>query len=145
MRQGLDQFRRGGLEAAIVSFTRAIQLDPTNEQALDARSIAYDALGDSRRAIADRTEIIRFNPSPLNFHMRGVFAMDHDPALAIADFTKATRQQPNHADAYGLRAMVYEQRGRYDLALTDYTAAQVDVEDPEGWTEDVARVRRLLR
>lgn len=146
VRRGLDHLRRGALKDAIASFTRAIQLDPTDVQALDLRSAVSEALGDHYGAMADRSDIIRLNPSSHNFLMRAIYAMGHDSAQSIADFTEVIRQKSNHADAYGFRAIVFEGVGEYSRSLLDYTVyARLDPENADDVAEDIARVRRLLR
>jgi Flp pilus assembly protein TadD len=144
--QGREQFRRGEWGAALVSVTKAIEIVSTDEAALDLRSVVLDALGNHGQALMDRTAILQLNPSPINFFLRGVLAMGHDPQLAIADFSERIRQEPTHPDAYYVRAVVYEEAGRLDLALADYRAAQVlDPEDAEALAQNIARVERLLR
>ena len=123
LEQGRAQFRQGQLEAAIISLTRAIEIDPTDEEALDTRSVVFEVVGDHERAMADRTEIIRLNPSPHNFLMRGIYALGHDPVLAVADFSEVMRQ-PQNGSAHEFRGIVYEEIGRFDMALADYASAQ---------------------
>jgi tetratricopeptide (TPR) repeat protein len=144
--QSRDQFRRGELEAAIVSLTKAIKIDPTDEEALDTRSAVFEALGNHQKAIDDRTEIIRLNSSAHNFLMRGVYALGHDPALAVLDYNEVIRQESSHADAYLYRALAHEEQGEYGRSLSDYTMnARLDPENADDVAEDIARVRRLLR
>jgi tetratricopeptide (TPR) repeat protein len=141
---GLDQFNRGDLEGAVASFTRAIEIDPTDERTLELRSVAYESLDDHERAIDDRTELIRLNPCPQNFLMRGLFAMGKFPAQAVADFTEVIRREPTHANSYLYRALVYEDSGDFYLALTDSLQhARLDPEDAWTVADDIARVRRL--
>jgi tetratricopeptide (TPR) repeat protein len=129
---------------ALVDLSKAIRLDPTDEEALHARSIAFDSLGYSEQAIIDSTAILRLNPSPINFFLRGVLAMGHDPHLAIADFSERIRLEPKHPDAFCVRAIVHEEMSRLDLALDDYRAAQaLDPEDAESLAEDIQRVERF--
>jgi tetratricopeptide (TPR) repeat protein len=131
---------------ALADLSEAIRLNPADEEALHTRSIAFDALGYCDQAIMDRTVILQLNPSPINFFLRGVLAMDHAPHLAIADFGERIRQEPTNPDAYCVRAIVYEETDRLDLALADYKAAQaLDPEDAEALAEDIARMERLVR
>jgi len=43
--------------------------------------------------------------------------------LALVDFTKAIELNPNYADAYNYRGLIYYNQSKYDLALADYTKA----------------------
>ena len=42
---------------------------------------------------------------------------------ALADFNKAIRLDPNYAQAYANRGLIYRQTGRLELALADYNKA----------------------
>ena len=142
--QGREQFWRGEWGAAVISLSKAFEIDPTDDEALDLRSVVFAALGEHDRAIADRTAIIRLNPSSLNYRMRGVYALGHDPVLAVADFTEVLLREPQNGDAYELRGIAYEEMGRLDLALADYRASQaLDPKNAEWMTENIARVERL--
>ncbi len=145
-RQGREQFRRGELRAALISLTTAIELDPTDEEALDLRSVVFEALDDHEGAIKDRNTIITLDPSVQNFLMRGVFALGHHPASAISDFSEVIRREPLHVDAYLFRAFAFEEQGEFGFALADLvTNARLDPENAEWLAEDMDRVRRLLR
>lgn len=145
LRLGREQFWRKEWGAALVSLSKAIEVDPTDEEVLDLRSVVFDALGYIQNAIADRTEIIRLNPSAQNVLMRGVYALGHEPALAVADFSEVIRREPQHADAYFYRALAYEESGLYALALADYARnARLDPGNAEWLAEDIARIRRML-
>jgi tetratricopeptide (TPR) repeat protein len=145
-REGFEQFKRGRLQEAVISLSKALAFDPTNEEVLDTRSAVFEALDDHEQAIADRSEIIRLNPSAQNVLMRGVYSLGHDPDRAVADFTVVIRQEPLLADAYLFRAFAFEEIGEYDLALADYASAQaLEPEDAEQWSADIARVKHLQR
>ena len=51
--------------------------------------------------------------------------------MAIADLTKAIELEPNSATAHYTRALVYKDRRKYDLAITDLQKVALLTEDPE--------------
>jgi tetratricopeptide (TPR) repeat protein len=110
----------GDYQQAVEDFSTAIRLDPTDEEAFGYRSVAFAMMNEYGKVIADRTAIIRLNPSAFNFYMRGGDALRYDPDLAVADLTEAIRQNPQHADAYYLRALAHENKRDYRLAAADY-------------------------
>jgi len=60
-------------------------------------------------------------------HLRNKKELD----LAIADLTKAIELEPNSATAHYTRALVYKDRRKYDLAITDLQKVALLTEDPE--------------
>ncbi len=97
--RGHKLFLVGVTEGAILEYTKAIELDPTNANAYVGRGDVYSA------QILDYTYYTKKDKSTTD--------------LAIADFTKAIQLDPNLAAAYTARARVYNYIGEYDLAITD--------------------------
>lgn len=60
-------------------------------------------------------------------HLRNKKELD----LAIADLTKAIELEPNSATAHYMRGLVYKDRRKYDLAITDLQKVALLTEDPE--------------
>src|SRR5436309_2689467 len=85
----------------------ATALAPPNAAALRNRGVAYTAVGDLDRAVADFTAAIAAAPIYARTYVnRGfIYARGDDLAGAIADFTSAIRFDPKAADAYLLRGI----------------------------------------
>ena len=109
---------------AVKDFTQVIQHSPRRADAFDGRARAYCLKKQYDEAIADATEAIRLNPACASAyaHRSGAHAGKGDLVQAIADATEAIRQAPQAAH-YAARGHAYHERGEYDLALADFTAA----------------------
>jgi tetratricopeptide (TPR) repeat protein len=85
-------------EKAIVDYTEAIRLDPTDEMAYFSRGIAYSHKKDYDKAIADYTEAIRLDPTDGDaFYKRGLaYKGKLENSKAEADFAEAKRLE--HTD-----------------------------------------------
>ena len=112
-------------DAAIVAFTRAIQLDPNNAKAYNRRGIAYEHKREHDKAIADYTEAIRLDPKYASaYYHRGVACGEKgDNDKAIADFTESIRLNPKDAKAYYDRGVAYWNKGEEDNAIVNFTEA----------------------
>lgn len=104
---------------AIEDFDRVIELEPRHSSAYLNRGIAYYRLNDFDKAKMDYESALAIQKSPLvyqrlaDIHLRtGQF----DEALHDAD--EMIQLDPNSADAYAIRAAVYNAKRAYDQALT---------------------------
>jgi tetratricopeptide (TPR) repeat protein len=141
--RGRSHDAAGDYQQAVEDLSTAIRLDPTDEEAFVYRSVAFKMMNEDGKAIADRTAIIRLNPSAFNFYMRGGDALWYDPALAVADLTEAIRQNPQHADAYYLRALAHENKRDYRLAAADYAEnMRLDPKKAERTAENYRRAEQ---
>src|SRR5689334_13961681 len=61
--QGKNQHVNGDLEAAIASYTKAIEQNSEYVAAYNSRGLAYFDLGDKEKAIADYNQALRINPN----------------------------------------------------------------------------------
>jgi len=103
--RGLTYYNRAALEdpaepkrnalfaSALSDFTRAIERDGRNAQALDMRGVVHTVLGDLDRAIADFAQVLTIDP--------------HLGKLRLAE-------------AYCERGSTFQKAGNYDAAIADY-------------------------
>ncbi|MFX4295316.1 tetratricopeptide repeat protein [Streptomyces bohaiensis] len=121
--RGRTYHEGGEHNRAIADFTRAIELNPDNEQSHIRRGLAHHAAGNYELAITDLTRAIQLNPdNKLNHSWRGRThhaAGNHDPA--IADFTRAIQLEPDNALNHHERAFTHHAAGNHDLAIADFT------------------------
>jgi tetratricopeptide (TPR) repeat protein len=129
--QGMEQFSTGNYNAAIESFTKAIELDTSLVDAYYKRGLAYFYKGDNLLAIEDFTEAIRLNPNYTEaYYERGRVRAEERKVYeqAIEDFSRAIDLNANFAEAYYERGRIHEKETRTKpknvlAALEDYTQA----------------------
>jgi len=135
--QGMVCHNEGGYDAAIVNFSKAIELNPKYVEAYIRRGMAYsDRLsdtGDMEAALRDLNKAIEIDPkNVLAYWCRGVTYHRLSPIFsddirnyseAVWDYTKAIDVDPTFADAYWCRGEVYNMVGDLEAALRDFDKA----------------------
>ena len=130
------------IEAALVEYDRALELDPDHVVALLSRAVIHAQLGNNELAKRDHDHAFRLDP--LAVRTRSFFdrAVEMDPTngaalvsrglalseagedeRAIADFDQAIALDPSDQLAIFNRGAVYEQMGDLDAALRDFDRA----------------------
>ena len=123
--RGIAHIKQDKLEQAIVSFSKAIELDPDYVNAYCNRGAVYYYKGEYEKAIIDYNKAIELNQRHvITYNNRGVAYDNKDEQeKAIGDFTRAIEIKSDYADAYNNRGNAYGNKGEYDRAITDYTKA----------------------
>lgn len=95
------------------------------ELVYSGRAGAYSRLGDTQRAIADYSEVIRLNPRDDGaYSLRGrLFSDLGDMQRAIADYSEAIRINPQDHSHYLNRGNVFFGQGDKQRAIADYSEA----------------------
>ncbi len=158
--EGLEAAQRGEqlhreqrYEAAVEAYTRAIvsgELDPeTLAIVYNNRGVAYNAIGDYDRAIADYQESLTLAPGD-EITIRNLRIALTRRAVAVAnagkyeealeDLGKAIELEPSHPLAWLRRAQVYMELGQLERARHDLEEARRRGADPR----DVAEAARRL-
>jgi len=116
---------KGDLDAAIQSYTRAIELKSYYAEAFNNRANAYSSLGDNARAFSDYNKAIQLRPDYAEaFNNRGTtFSEARAFDRAIADCTRAIELKPEYAEAYTNRGAAHLAVQVYDRAIADCTKA----------------------
>jgi tetratricopeptide (TPR) repeat protein len=93
--------------------------------AFGLRGLAYKAMGDLDRAIADFGEAIRLDPNyVLAYFDRGaIWKLKGDLDRAMYDFDQAIRLEPNYALAHQARGAIWRLKGDTDRAIADLDEA----------------------
>ncbi|MGI8468145.1 MAG: tetratricopeptide repeat protein [Pyrinomonadaceae bacterium] len=123
LRQGDAHYKNEKYAEAIADFTKAIQTNPRNAEAYNKRGLAYQKQGiaDTTGLNGDVLDLIHKDPAAFQKRMGDYTKkIENDFALAINDFTKAIKFNPQNADAYHNRALTYVGQGKNDLAVADY-------------------------
>lgn len=150
---GVNAFKDGENETAIIDLTEAIRLDPSHAKAYSARGDAYGSLREREAAHDDyvrAAEIYRFNKKystaisaynnalkwneeSITAHMgrASLFLAKGEPVAAIADYESVIRIDRRNFDAYlGLGRARFE-RGNHKKAIKAFKDARsIDEQNP---------------
>lgn len=130
--------------AAIAHYTRALELNPQNAQALAERSQLHFAAGDTEAALTDITKALEQEPDNPNFaYHRGNFRFTiGDIQGAIQDYTTTIQRNTSFPKAYVNRGSARAEWGDDQGAVEDYTKAIAL--DPPVETKAAAHLNRCL-
>jgi tetratricopeptide (TPR) repeat protein len=121
---------------AILRYSQALRINPSDSKAHLARGLAYHHWGSYFFALADYTEAIRLDPTD---SMANVMRADFHYSkgnydLAIADYTRAIDLDNNTPYTYGSRARAYLGKGDYEQAMADCAQAlSLDPDDASAY------------
>lgn len=123
--KGNEQFYKADFDNALVSYTRAIELDSNYDIAYYNRGNVHAEKGRLDKAIADFSKAIAINPKGVViYNNRGVvYDRSGQPDLALADFRKALSLNPNYGEAYSNRGIALRRKGDYAGAIASYNSA----------------------
>ena len=110
------------LSTQIELLSQVIEKSPQHVGAYHYRADAYQASGDTHRAMQDYNRVIALRPKdPFRYYARGLaYQRLGESSLALADFSKAISLRPNYENFYLARARAYQMLGKYSQALADY-------------------------
>jgi tetratricopeptide (TPR) repeat protein len=123
--QGQALARSGKADEALAQYEKALALDPYNVQALNGRGLVHQ--GDKRHAeaIEDFTAVHGLVPQraePLVARATSYLALDKVKEAA-GDLDEAVQSEPNNAQAWSMRGLVYERLGDKVKAAASYNRA----------------------
>ena len=123
--QGLTYNNNEEYQKAIVSFDKAIELDPGLAIAYSNRGWAYIELGQYEQALTDCNKAIDLDPNlALAYSNRGLaYIKLAQYEQAITDCNKAIELDPNLALAYSNRGLIYIELEQYEQAIADFDQA----------------------
>ncbi|MBW2093385.1 MAG: tetratricopeptide repeat protein [Deltaproteobacteria bacterium] len=131
---GLDLARRGRLEDALRSFTRAIALDEKKSEPFRYRGITYAKMGHHDAAISDFDKAVEKNPECAEcfFERAQVKMFSGRLDDALEDVSACLRLNGRFAPAYSLRAGIHARKGLLQEALDDINSAlSINPERPD--------------
>jgi tetratricopeptide (TPR) repeat protein len=111
----------GDYQAAILSFNRAIELNPANVAAINNRGNAFYLNGQYQAALLDYNRALQIDPnSPIIYNNRGNANYElGDYFSALRDYDEAIYLDDRYAEAYYGRGSTYLLTEDYELALSD--------------------------
>ena len=113
---------KGESAAAVASYTKAIDLDPTQAAAFSGRGYAYQEMGDFDHAISDFGKAIELNPKDAEaYDARGSsFLKTGRASQGLADANQSLALRPDNPRAISMRAHLFEALNQRDKAIGDY-------------------------
>ncbi|WP_395698598.1 tetratricopeptide repeat protein [Methylocella sp.] len=130
---GLVCFNAADLRAALSWFDRALALNPDSREALGARAIALQRLGQPQDALEAFEELARLAPDDVEarFSVGLILQSLGRMKEALAAYEEALRAKPDHCGALTNRGALLERFGRLDEALACFEAtAALRPDDP---------------
>jgi len=122
------EIQTGNYRIVIDLLNKAIDLDPSLEEAYVERGEAHAMLGNHGQAIEDFNEVIELNSRSFkSFRGRAnAYSELSNHSQAIIDFTSAIELEPvNYPELYYLRGKSHEKLGNRDEAKEDFKNAKV--------------------
>jgi class 3 adenylate cyclase/predicted negative regulator of RcsB-dependent stress response len=115
---------KGNPDAAIASYDRSIELNPSAE-AYNHRGVAYFDKGEYARAIDDYNEALRLKPSDADALNNRAWTRykSGDLNAALQDANRAISLDGTKAYIWDTRGHINEQRGARSAAISDYRKA----------------------
>lgn len=121
-------------ERQVRLYNESLALNPRDGIVYLNRGIAYDALGETDKALADFEQAIRLKPKMAEaYNNRGYLRYKQGHyEQAIPDFDKAIELNPDYAQAYCSRGSAYGMLGKHERAMADIQSA-IDADPDYLW------------
>jgi tetratricopeptide (TPR) repeat protein len=127
--RGVAYQRKNQLDLAISDFNEALAINPKADFAYGLRANTYVRLRDMEHAMADYAQAIRLASikavTSENFGNRGILYFDyyHDIDKALSDLSQSIRLNPNSANVFLRRSIIYKIKGDDERADADLKSA----------------------
>ncbi len=124
-RRGLAYEKIGDNEKAIKCYSKALQIKPAMETALNNRGVVYFRQREYGKAIKDFSQAISLNPGyALVYYNRGnVYGTMGDLDRALADYNLSIRINPENPSAYNNRGWIKLQNKQTKASISDFDKA----------------------
>lgn len=120
--QGLSKVKQNDHKGAVAIFTKLLENDPKNADALSQRAVAYLNLEEYELSMIDMNLAIEYDPNyAYRYQCRGYLkARLKDHEGAVADYEKAVQLDPSDGIAYNNLALAQDQLGYAKQAKVNY-------------------------
>jgi len=101
-RLAIDQYKKKNFDDAINNIEKALEYEPKNYQALHAKGLCYNKLGDSQKELESYKKAIAVDPSSKTawYNAGNVFFNHGDYEMAISYYDKAIQIDEGFKDAW---------------------------------------------
>lgn len=119
-----EKFNFKQTEEALSLCSKAIIIDPTDENAYNLRGWVKVYKNQFPEAVLDFSSAIKINSKNWNSFFRRSYAYYSlgEYEKSLLDINSSIQLNPNHFDSYFLRSMIYESQKKYSDALADINA-----------------------
>ena len=123
--KGVQFARTGDYNAALISFSKAIQHDSSHTDAYANRCLIYIHLSHYHEAIADCDKAIQLQPNHINAYLNRGLALYRkgQESAAVRDFTHVLEQRPYDVRARYNRGLALSVLGHHQQAIADFNQA----------------------
>jgi len=133
--QGLSQYKTYNFKGAIISYTNALEFDPSYYQAYINRGNTYLALNEFNNALDDFNSALEFGDFLLAYHGRGLAhhgLKEYDKA--VDDYEKVLKLAPLDTSIYCYISLAYLEDQKYQASIE---AAQKSTQTDSGCNNKV--------
>ncbi|MEX0812442.1 MAG: tetratricopeptide repeat protein [Chitinophagales bacterium] len=142
--QGYSYSAKGDKQAAVDSYTKAIQINGNYKKAYAERGILYSSMGEKDKALDDFSKALNIDPSyDYARRNRAAIYMEREKfEAAVKDYDQLIQQDPQFSFYYDLRGVANYKINRKEAALADFTKA-LEI-SPDNEEVQVKRAKLLL-
>lgn len=117
--------KEGKMNEAIASYNKALDFNPTSEQAYYNRGFVYMQQGNLEKAVEDFTKALNIKPTLFEaLFQRGVaYAKQDNFQGAFSDFNQALKLNRQSSQAYLQRGKILAQKRKYEAAIIDFSTS----------------------
>ncbi len=125
VKTGMELFKQGKYQAALVEFDKAVNADPKSSAAYEWRGRTRLRMTGSLEPISDFDQALKLNPRNTGaLNSRGsTYLGVGDLGRALADYNAVLALDPSNAAAYAFRGLTYSQMGDSKRGLEDIATA----------------------
>ena len=123
--EGNRLLEAGDNEAAVMAYTRSLELQADDANVLYNRATSYNNLGNYELALADIRKAVQIEPSDALNHFRKGDIEDNLERYseALSSYSTALRIDPSHADSWAYRGYTYYKMEKTAQARKDFDQA----------------------
>lgn len=126
-----QKFKQEFYDSAVVSYTKAIELDSTNTEAITNRAVVHDINNNSQKALDDYSLAISIDSSYADAYRKRASTYkslkkfkkaieDYTAAIALGTGSYKHNPELRLANSYFGRGSTYYRMGKYEKAVNDY-------------------------